>query len=96
MFTIYHNPRCTKPREALALLQKQSGECEAIEYLDKPLSKTELQNLVNLVGGDPLQLLRKQDPSSLWRDWTRRKRTAPRRSSRPSRSTANSWSVPSS
>ena len=44
-FIIYHNPRCSKSRQALALLQALSLPYECIEYLEHPLSLSELQEL---------------------------------------------------
>ncbi|MBE7466950.1 MAG: arsenate reductase (glutaredoxin) [Planctomycetes bacterium] len=60
--TIYHNPRCTKSREALERLADRKVPHEVVLYLDAPLSKTKLQELVKQVGGDPNQLLRRKDP----------------------------------
>ncbi|MBI3831035.1 MAG: arsenate reductase (glutaredoxin) [Planctomycetes bacterium] len=59
--TIYHNPRCSKSRQALDLLKKEKADFEVLEYLDHPLAKPEIEKLVKLVGGDPEQLLRKKD-----------------------------------
>lgn len=46
---IYHNPRCSKSRETLSLLKENSVEPQIKLYLDKKLTKNELQNLVNLL-----------------------------------------------
>lgn len=46
---IYHNPRCSKSREALGLLEKQGIEPEVIKYLDNPLTPIELENLQQLL-----------------------------------------------
>jgi arsenate reductase len=43
--TIYHNPRCSKSRKALELLQEKGLEIEVIEYLKHPLS---LEQLIKL------------------------------------------------
>ena len=42
---IFHNPRCSKSREALALLQARSLDLEVIDYLKNPLSLAQLQAL---------------------------------------------------
>ena len=44
-FTLYHNPRCSKSREALALLQQHGIQPVIIEYLKNPLSLEQLQTL---------------------------------------------------
>jgi len=58
---IYHNPRCSKSREALALLIDKNLEVEVIEYLkDKPTVK-QLKELINLLGIKPIQLIRTKE-----------------------------------
>lgn len=56
--TIYHNPRCSKSREALALLQAQGLKPTVIEYLKTPPDVAELQGLVALLGLPARELLR--------------------------------------
>lgn len=51
MLTIYHNPRCSKSRQALALLTEQGHAPEVIEYLKNPLSSDALRSLMSAVGG---------------------------------------------
>ncbi|MDP5279116.1 arsenate reductase (glutaredoxin) [Sphingomonas sp. DG1-23] len=49
--TIYHNPRCSKSREALAILTGTPGiEVEIVEYLKTPLSRDELVRLYARAG----------------------------------------------
>lgn len=43
--TIYHNPRCSKSRETLALLQEKGIELTIVEYLKTPLSREQLNDL---------------------------------------------------
>lgn len=45
MLTIYHNPRCSKSRETLAILQDKGLEPTIVEYLKTPLSPDELRAL---------------------------------------------------
>lgn len=59
--TLYHNPRCSKSREALALLRGKKADVEVIEYLDTPLAKAKIAELLKQLGGDPMQLLRTKD-----------------------------------
>jgi arsenate reductase len=56
--TIWHNPRCTKSRETLALLEKKGVTPAIREYLKQPPSKAEVEKLIDMVGGDPGELLR--------------------------------------
>lgn len=48
--TIYHNPRCSKSRETLALLQSKDIEPSIVEYLNTPLSSEQLTTLVKQLG----------------------------------------------
>jgi len=48
--TIYHNPRCSKSRETLALLKENGVEPEVILYLDTPPDATQLKNLLKMLG----------------------------------------------
>lgn len=50
MVAIYHNPRCSKSRETLALLEAQGIQPEIHRYLDEPPSATELADLVRKLG----------------------------------------------
>lgn len=46
-YIIYHNPRCSKSRETLKILQDAKVEIEIIEYLKTPPSKDDLKELLN-------------------------------------------------
>ena len=56
---IYHNPRCTKSRETLALLRERGIEPEIVEYLQTPPTVEEVKRLVKMLGVDPHAILRK-------------------------------------
>lgn len=51
--TIYHNPRCTKSRETLALLQQAGAELTVVEYLKEPLTRERLADLYARAGITP-------------------------------------------
>lgn len=61
MFTIYHNPRCSKSREALALLQQHTEQVSVIEYLKTPPSTAELAALLKKLNISARQLLRSKE-----------------------------------
>jgi len=58
---IYHNPRCRKSREGLAYLEEKGQKAEVREYLKEPLSKQELADVVQKLGIEPSELLRKNE-----------------------------------
>ncbi|MEW9899977.1 arsenate reductase (glutaredoxin) [Chitinivorax sp. PXF-14] len=55
---IYHNPRCSKSRQTLALLTEHGETPEIIEYLQTPPSADELRHLLSLLGIAPRELMR--------------------------------------
>lgn len=59
MVSIYHNPRCSKSRQTLALLEERGIEPEIILYLDTPPSATALKKLLKQLSMKPRELLRK-------------------------------------
>ena len=54
--TIYHNPRCSTSRNALALLQERGIEPRVIEYLKTPPGRAELKAIAKATG-EPLRAL---------------------------------------
>lgn len=56
--TLYHNPRCSKSRSALELLESRGLTPTVVPYLDTPLSAAELKALLGKLGIAPRQLLR--------------------------------------
>jgi arsenate reductase len=56
--TIYHNPRCSKSRETLALLQDAGADVEIVEYLKIPPTRAKLAQLYATAGMTPRQGLR--------------------------------------
>ena len=60
-FTILHNPRCSKSREALALLQAKGIDPSIVEYLKTPPSASQLKAIVKQLGIKPEQLVRKNE-----------------------------------
>jgi len=66
MIKIYHNPRCTKSREGLEILEKSGKEFEVIKYLDDIPSKKKLKEIIGLLGIRPEQLVRKNE--TIWKE----------------------------
>jgi arsenate reductase len=58
-YVIYHNPRCTKSRATLALLNERGIEPKVIEYLKTPPTAKELKAIVAKLGIKPEALVRK-------------------------------------
>ena len=58
---IYHNPRCRKSRETLALLENKGIKPEIVLYLDNPPSKKELKEIIAKLGIEAEQLVRKTE-----------------------------------
>jgi len=59
MVSIYHNPRCSKSRQTLALLEEGGIDPEIILYLETPPSAETLTDVLQKLGITPRQLLRK-------------------------------------
>lgn len=59
--TIYHNPRCSKSRATLALLQDKGVEPTIVEYLKDPPSAEQLKGIIGKLGMGPRELMRKKE-----------------------------------
>lgn len=59
--TIYHNPRCSKSRQTLALLNERGLEVEIVEYLETPPDAVTLGELLDGLGLEPRELMRKKE-----------------------------------
>ena len=58
---IYHNPRCSKSRQTLQLLQEQGVEPEVVEYLKTPPDKATLKRILKMLGLEPRALMRTKE-----------------------------------
>ena len=56
---IYHNPRCSKSRQTLALIEEQGITPTIIEYLNSPPPEVELENILTQLAIEPDELMRK-------------------------------------
>ena len=59
--TIYHNPRCSKSRQTLQLIEENNIDANVVEYLKTPPSKAELKNILKMLNMTPRDLLRKKE-----------------------------------
>lgn len=59
--TIYHNPRCSKSRQTLKLLQDKGVQPRIVEYLQTPPDAETLRRLIALLGISPRDLLRRKE-----------------------------------
>ncbi|NND88061.1 MAG: arsenate reductase (glutaredoxin) [Flavobacteriaceae bacterium] len=66
MIQIYHNPRCSKSRQCLQLLEQTKQPFEIIKYLDQPFSKEDLIQLLQKLEIAPIDLVRTQE--AIWKE----------------------------
>lgn len=61
MLTIYHNPRCSKSRQTLALIEEANQDVSIVEYLKNPLTKQEIQTLLKQLNVAPVDMMRTKE-----------------------------------
>ena len=59
--TIWHNPRCSKSRNAVALLDEQGVEAKVVKYLDTPPTKEEIVDVLRMLGLSARELMRTKE-----------------------------------
>ena len=59
--TIYHNPKCSKSRQTLKLLEDQATDIDVIEYLKNPPTVKKLKEILSLLKFFPRELMRKKE-----------------------------------
>ena len=59
--TIFHNPRCSKSRQTLSLIQEKNIDINIIEYLKTPPDISQLKLILKKLGYEPRQLMRKSE-----------------------------------
>lgn len=57
--TIYHNPRCSKSRKTLEILEENGVKPDIVQYLDRPPSAAEILRHASLIGVQVAELLRR-------------------------------------
>lgn len=66
MIKIYHNPRCSKSRDGVAILEASGKEFEIVKYLDAIPTEKELTEIIELLDISPIELVRKNE--KIWKD----------------------------
>ncbi|MBE98675.1 arsenate reductase (glutaredoxin) [Flavobacterium coralii] len=66
MITIYHNPRCSKSREGLQMLELLNQPFTIVKYLNEHLSKEELTEIIRKLGIAPIDLVRQKE--TVWKE----------------------------
>jgi arsenate reductase len=66
MLKIYHNPRCTKSRQGLEILEKSGEEFEVVKYLEDLPTKDELRKVLEYLNMSAEQLVRKNE--AIWKE----------------------------
>ena len=61
MLKIYHNPRCSKSRQTLQLIEEAGHSVEIIEYLKTPLSESDIKQLLTLLAIKPIEMMRTKE-----------------------------------
>lgn len=61
MLTIYHNPRCSKSRQTLQLIEENNKEVTVVEYLKTPLDKPAIIELLKLLNLSPIEMMRTKE-----------------------------------
>ena len=59
--TIWHNPRCSKSRNAAQLLEERGVEAEVVRYLDTPPTKEEIKEVLKMLGISARELMRTKE-----------------------------------
>ena len=60
--TIWHNPRCSKSRETLALIENAGHDVTVVNYLETPPTPTQLKKLLDQLGLTPEAITRTKEP----------------------------------
>jgi len=59
--TIYHNPRCSKSRQTMALLEERGIKPKIIEYVSAPPTVEQLKDILAMLGQGPRDIMRKKE-----------------------------------
>lgn len=62
--SIYHNPRCSKSRQTLAILEEKNVDANVVEYLTAPPTKDDLKKILGMLGLSASEIVRKKEASA--------------------------------
>ena len=65
MIKIYHNPRCSKSRQGLSILEESGKDFEIVKYLEDELTPKDLETIISKLGIKPIDLIRKNE--AIWK-----------------------------
>lgn len=60
-YTLYHNPKCSKSRACLEILENKNIDFKIRDYLKDPLDKNQLDIIIEKLGLNPEELIRKNE-----------------------------------
>ncbi|MEX6625409.1 arsenate reductase (glutaredoxin) [Tenacibaculum salmonis] len=66
MIKIYHNPRCSKSRQGIEILENSKKEFEVVKYLETIPTEKQLTEIIDLLNIAPIQLVRKNE--KIWKE----------------------------
>src|SRR5690606_39492124 len=66
MITIYHNPRCSKSRDGVLLLEESGKKFQKVLYLEEQLTVKELTDIIAKLNLPPMELVRKNE--AIWKE----------------------------
>ncbi len=66
MIKIYHNPRCSKSRQAVELLENSGKKFETVKYLDAKFTYESLDEVLQILNITPIELVRKNE--KIWKE----------------------------
>lgn len=65
MIKIYHNPRCSKSRQGLSIVEASGQDFETIKYLEDEINAGELESIISKLDIKPIDLVRKNE--AIWK-----------------------------
>jgi len=61
MLTIYHNPRCSKSRQTLALIEENNQTVTIVEYLKEPMNEQQIKTILSQLNVSAVEMMRTKE-----------------------------------